>query len=163
MVLKLDVITLGAPEVRAARGFYATAFSPAIADDGDSVSLDLHGTGQLELSEMANLAAGVGAAPATSGFRGYLLTYTVNQPTEVKILMDAAVRSGAEVLKPAKKALFGSFSGVFRAPDGAIWKLVRPPTRTPDAQRKLRCRPRPPSSSASPRRRRPRSSTKPWA
>ncbi|MFI6803264.1 VOC family protein [Streptosporangium canum] len=124
MVLKLDVITLGAPKVPAARGFYATALSPAIAADGDSVSLDLHGTGHLELSETANLAADVGAAPATSGFRGYLLTYTVNQPAEVKTLMDAAARSGAEVLKPAKKALFGSFSGVFRAPDGAIWKLA---------------------------------------
>lgn len=124
MPLKLDVITLGTPEVHAARRFYATALSPTIADDGGSVNLDMHGTGQLELSVTERLAADAGAKPATSGFRGYLLTYIVNQPTEVKALMDAAVHSGAEVLKPAKKALFGSFSGVFRAPDGAIWKLA---------------------------------------
>ncbi|MEV4894558.1 hypothetical protein AB0K48_34755, partial [Nonomuraea sp. NPDC055795] len=124
MALKLDVITLGAPEVHAARRFYATALSPAIADDGGSVNLDLHGTGQLALSAAEKLAAAAGAKPSTSGFRGYLLTYTVSQPTEVKTLMDTAVHSGAEVLKPAKKALFGSFSGVFRAPDGAIWKLA---------------------------------------
>ncbi|MER5628205.1 VOC family protein [Streptosporangium sp. NPDC002544] len=124
MVLKPDVITLGAPEVHAARRFYATALSATIADDGDSVNLDMHGTGQLELSTTERLAADAGTRPATSGFRGYMLTYTVNQPTEVKTLMDAAVHSGAEVLKPAKKALFGSFSGVFRAPDGAIWKLA---------------------------------------
>ncbi|MFI7612680.1 glyoxalase [Nonomuraea terrae] len=98
MVLKVDVITLGAPEVRAARGFYATALSPAVA-------------------------------PATSGFRGCLLTCVVDQPTEVRTLMDAAVRSGAEVLKPAKKALFGAFSGVLRAPDGAIWKLAAATSR----------------------------------
>ncbi|MGW4797699.1 VOC family protein [Nonomuraea sp. NPDC004297] len=124
MVLELDVITLGAPEVPPARGFYATALSPAIADDGGSVNLDLHGTGQLALSTTDRLAADAGARPASSGFRGYLLTYTVSGPTEVKTLMDAAVSGGAEVLKPAKKALFGSFSGVFRAPDGAIWKLA---------------------------------------
>jgi uncharacterized protein len=124
MVLKLDVITLGAPEVHAASGFYAAAFSPAIADEGDSANLDMHGTGQLELSATGRLAADAGAEPATSGFRGYVLAYTVNQPTEVKTLMDAAVHGGAEVLRPAKKALFGSFSGVFRAPDGAVWKLA---------------------------------------
>jgi predicted lactoylglutathione lyase len=124
MVLKLDVITLGAPEVRAAREFYAAALSPAIADGDDSVNLDLHGTGQLALSATERLAADAGVSPVTSGFRGYLLTYTVNQPTEVRTLMDAAVHSGAEVLKPARKALFGSFSGVFRAPDGALWKVA---------------------------------------
>lgn len=38
--------------------------------------------------------------------------------------MQAAAEAGADVLKTAKKALFGSFSGVFRAPDGAIWKVA---------------------------------------
>ncbi|MFD2352077.1 hypothetical protein ACFSTC_26660 [Nonomuraea ferruginea] len=124
MGLTLDVITLGTPEVEAARRFYSTTLSPTVADDDDSVNLDLHGTGRLTLSAAERLAAGAGAQPAAPGFRGYVLTYVVNQPTEVKTLMDAAVRGGAEVLKPAKKALFGSFSGVFRAPDGAIWKLA---------------------------------------
>ncbi|WP_068927713.1 VOC family protein [Planobispora rosea] len=127
MHLTLDVIALGAPEVPAARGFYATVFSPAVTDGGDggdSVGLDLHGTAQFELSVTDRIAADTGADPATSGFRGYLLTSTFDQPTEVTTLMDAAARSGAQVLKPAKKALFGSFSGVFRAPDGALWKLA---------------------------------------
>ncbi|MGI5271772.1 VOC family protein [Nonomuraea sp. CA-218870] len=120
MALTLDVVTLGAPDVPAARRFYSTALSPAVADDDDSVNLDLHGTGRLTLSA----AEGLAAEPVAAGFRGYVLTCVVNQPTEVRTLMDAAVRGGAEVLKPAKKALFGSFSGAFRAPDGAIWKLA---------------------------------------
>ncbi|WP_220448006.1 VOC family protein [Nonomuraea diastatica] len=124
MVLTLDVVTLGAPEVPAAGTFYATALSPAVTGDGDAVSLDLHGTARLDVAATGSLAADAGADPVTSGFRGYLLTYTVNQPTEVRTLMDAAVRGGAEVVKPARKALFGSFSGVFRAPDGALWKLA---------------------------------------
>lgn len=59
-----------------------------------------------------------------AGFRGYVLTYTLNQPSEVRSVMEAAVATGAELLKPAKKALFGAFSGSFRAPDGSIWKLA---------------------------------------
>ncbi|MFI6510917.1 VOC family protein [Streptosporangium sp. NPDC050855] len=125
MNLTLDVITLWTPEVQSAGRFYATAFSCAVTgggddgddgDDGDPVNLDLHGTGRL--------AVEAGAEPAAPGFRGYLLTYVVDRPAGVRALMDAAVRGGAEVLKPARKALFGSFSGVFRAPDGAVWKPV---------------------------------------
>ncbi|TMR17458.1 bleomycin resistance protein [Nonomuraea turkmeniaca] len=124
MPLQLDVVALGAPEVDIARRFYTTAFSPAVTDDGDSAALDLHGTGQVALSVTECLATAAGTTPATSGFRGYVLTYTVNQPTEVKSVMEVAARGGAEVLKPAKKALFGSFSGAFQAPDGAIWKVA---------------------------------------
>ncbi|MFG1946275.1 VOC family protein [Nonomuraea sp. NPDC048826] len=124
MALTLDVITLGAPEVHAARTFYGTTFSPAIDDDDGSAHLDLHGAGRLTLTAADRLAADAGAEPAAPGFRGYVLNYVVDQPTEVKTLMDAAVRSGAKVLKPAKKILFGAFSGVFLAPDGAVWKLA---------------------------------------
>ncbi|GAA2986647.1 VOC family protein [Streptosporangium longisporum] len=135
MTLTLDVITLGVPEVRSAGRFYATALSCAVTGDrddgddsdagdagdvGDPVNLDLHGTGRLALSATGRLAA----EPAAPGFRGYLLTYVLDRPAEVRALMDAAVRGGAEVLKPARKALFGSFSGVFRAPDGSVWKPV---------------------------------------
>jgi hypothetical protein len=40
--------------------------------------------------------------------------------------LHAAVQSGAKVLKLARKGLFGGFSGVYQAPDGAIWKLAAP-------------------------------------
>ncbi|WP_043626779.1 VOC family protein [Nonomuraea candida] len=138
MPLKLDVVALGAPEVSAARRFYTTAFASAATDAGHSVHLDLHGTGQLALSATEDLAEAAGADAATSGFRGYVLTCTVGRPTEVRTLMETADRNGAEVLKPAKKALFGSFSGAFRAPDGAVWKVASatakdtgPPAATP--------------------------------
>lgn len=101
-----------------------SALSPAVTDQGESVGLDMHGAGRFALAAADVLAATAGVTPVTSGFRGYVLTYALDQPTEVKIVMDAAVHSGAEPLKPTKKALFGSFSGVFRAPDGAVWKLA---------------------------------------
>lgn len=128
MMLSLDVFTLGVPEVQAAHVFYTSVFSPTAADHGQYVNLDMRGTGQVALYGTEALAADADAdaEPATSGFRGYIVSYVVSQPSEVETLLEAAARSGAKVLKPAKKSLFGAFSAVFQAPDGAVWKLAAP-------------------------------------
>lgn len=131
-MLSLDVIALGVPEVQAARAFYASALSPAVANHGDYVGLDLHGTGEIGLlandalaeDAGANTGTDTGTASVTSGFRGYLMNVIVRQPNEVEALMDAAANGGAKVIKPAKKRLFGEFAAMFEAPDGSVWKLA---------------------------------------
>ncbi|WP_411109524.1 glyoxalase [Streptomyces sp. c-19] len=75
-------------------------------------------------------ASGLGAhvrlrasdAPST-GFRGFTLSLTVSQPADVRQITEAAVAAGATVLKPATKSFWG-YGGVFRAPDGTIWKVA---------------------------------------
>ncbi|CAM2888290.1 VOC family protein [Prescottella defluvii] len=118
MALSLDIVTIGTPQVDAAQNFYASAFSSPFIGDGDTARLDLHGTGQLAVHQAA---ADSGAIP---GFRGYVLSTIVDRPAEVRALLDAATARGATVVKPAKKALFGEFAAVYRAPDGTVWKLA---------------------------------------
>jgi catechol 2,3-dioxygenase-like lactoylglutathione lyase family enzyme len=60
----------------------------------------------------------------SSGFRGYTLSLIVAQPASVDAFLDAALQAGATPLKPAKKQFWGGYSGVLRAPDGAIWKIA---------------------------------------
>lgn len=124
MPLSVDIITLGVPEVAGARAFYASAFSVTTTDARHDANLDLHGTGQLALHQIGALAAACGTEPATSGFRGYVLSSIVEHPAQVKDLLEAAAADGATVIKPAKKQLFGEFTAVYQAPDGAVWKLA---------------------------------------
>ncbi|MFI0353309.1 VOC family protein [Actinomadura sp. 9N407] len=124
MALSLDIITLGVPQVEAARTFYASAFSSAATGDDHTAGLDLNGTGRLAVDQIEALATHAGTKPATSGFRGYVLSCIVDRPAEVKALLDTAAANGATVVKPAKKALFGEFAAVYQAPDGAVWKLA---------------------------------------
>ncbi|GAB3119244.1 glyoxalase [Streptomyces calidiresistens] len=126
MAFSLDVVNFGVPEPASAREFYAATLSPTVEDHDRYVDLDLNGAGHLALYDVEALAAEVGAGsePVAAGFRGYVMTFIVNQPTEVRSAVDTAVRGGAELLKPAKKALFGAFSGVYRTPDGAVWKVA---------------------------------------
>lgn len=124
MNLSLDTVALATPDLPAARAFYTTALAPTATDRGHAIDLDLPGAGRFSLTEAGTLAATAGVAPSTDGFRGFVLTYILTQPTEVSAVMAGAVQHGAELLKPAKKALFGSFSGALRTPDGAVWKLA---------------------------------------
>ncbi|MCC5580264.1 VOC family protein [Microtetraspora sp. AC03309] len=48
-------------------------------------------------------------------------------PLSVDIItlgVPAATAKGATVIKPARKQLFGEFTAVYQAPDGAVWKLA---------------------------------------
>ena len=96
----IDSVTLEVADLAAAEEFYASAFGPD-----------------------PRLRLRVGEAP-TSGFRGFTLSLLVAQPASVDDLFGTAVAAGAEQLKPAKKQLWGGYSGVLRAPDGTIWKVA---------------------------------------
>ncbi|KKK05153.1 glyoxalase [Micromonospora sp. HK10] len=59
----------------------------------------------------------------TSGFRGFVLSLVVSQPSTVDALVGAALAGGATALKPVKKSFWG-YGGVVQAPDGTIWKVA---------------------------------------
>ncbi|QLY31694.1 glyoxalase [Nocardia huaxiensis] len=59
----------------------------------------------------------------STGFRGFLLSLVVSQPSTVDSLVGTAVEAGFTVLKPAKKSLWG-YSAVVQGPEGTIWKIA---------------------------------------
>ena len=61
-------------------------------------------------------------APAT-GFRGFMLSLVVSQPSTVDNLIGTTLASGATTLKPAAKGFWG-YGGVVQDPGGAIWKVA---------------------------------------
>lgn len=95
----IEFVTLEVSDPAAAAVFYADAFG---------------------LGERLRLRAS--AAP-TTGFRGFILSLVVSQPSLVDSLVGTALAAGATTLKPAKKSFWG-YGGVVQAPDGAIWKIA---------------------------------------
>jgi predicted lactoylglutathione lyase len=95
----IDSVILEMPDPAIGANFYAAAF-----ELGDKV--------RVRASE----------AP-TNGFRGFILSLVVSQPSTVDSLVGAALDAGATTLKPAKKSFWG-YGGVVQAPDGAIWKIA---------------------------------------
>ncbi|MGO4617210.1 glyoxalase [Nocardia sp. 2YAB30] len=95
----IESVILEVPDTAAASSFYDAAFGL-----GDKV--------RVRASE----------AP-TTGFRGFILSLVVSQPSTVDSLIGTALDAGATTLKPAKKSFWG-YGGVVQAPDGAIWKVA---------------------------------------
>ena len=128
MTLSIDAVTLGVPDLEAAKAFYSNGFGlPVLADHGGFVSLGLgpHAA-PLSLYGTEALAYDAQADPTGSGFRGFTISYLVDQPAAVDLLAERATAAGAQVIKPAKKSLWGGYSAVVQAPDGALWKLATP-------------------------------------
>jgi predicted lactoylglutathione lyase len=63
------------------------------------------------------------AASTTSGFRGFAPSLILAQPADVDALYSRALESGAEVLKPVVKSLWG-YGGSLRAPEGTVWQIA---------------------------------------
>ncbi|MFI6169165.1 glyoxalase [Nocardia sp. NPDC051052] len=95
----IEVVTLEVPDTAAATAFYAAAFG---------------------LGDQLRIRA---AEAPTTGFRGYILSLVVSQPSTVDSLIGTALDAGATTVKPAKKSFWG-YGGVVQAPDGAIWKIA---------------------------------------
>ncbi len=96
----IESVTLEVPDPAAAEAFYAAAFGL-----GDKVGLR------------------ASQAP-TTGFRGFMLSLVVSQPSTVDSLIGTALAGGATTLKPAAKGFWG-YGGVVQDPGGALRQQVR--------------------------------------
>jgi uncharacterized protein len=81
------------------------------------------GSSTLALYGWEALAEDAGVAPDSSGFRAFTLSYIVEQGEHVDAIMDRAQRPGAKIGKPARRAIWGGYSGYFSDPDGYLWKV----------------------------------------
>jgi uncharacterized glyoxalase superfamily protein PhnB len=95
----IQSLILEADDPAAASTFYKTAF-----DLGDQLTVRAADT-------------------PSSGFGGFTLSLIVAQPADVDALASAALDAGATPVKPVKKSFWG-YGGVFRAPDGSLWKVA---------------------------------------
>lgn len=95
----LDQVTLEVPDPAAANAFHTAALGIGAA-----------------------VAARASDAP-TTGFRGFVLSLVVSQPSTVDELVGAALDRGATSVKPVAKSFWG-YGGVVAAPDGTIWMIA---------------------------------------
>jgi catechol 2,3-dioxygenase-like lactoylglutathione lyase family enzyme len=131
MNTQINAITLGAKDVDRARKFYGESLRcPIQKDEGEFVALSLGaGSSTLALYDWDALAADAGVAPTGIGFRRFTLSYIVDSADKVDEVMAAAARAGGEITKPARRAMWGGYSGYFTDPDGYHWKVASPSGR----------------------------------
>lgn len=122
----VNTVTLGVEDVQRAKRFYIEGFGcPLDMDAGEFAALSLgEGSSSLALYQREALAKDAGVDSDGSGFQGLTLSYIAESAEQVDLVIAAAVRAGATVAKPARRAVWGGYSGHVTDPDGFLWKVA---------------------------------------
>jgi len=121
---KISLITLGVTDLGRALRFYRDGLGfPVHMETPEVVFFALEGTWLAVWSREA-LAADVGVPNAGSGFGGFSLAHNVASREEVDSVLATAVAAGARLVKPAREAEWGGYTGYFADPDGFPWEVA---------------------------------------
>ncbi len=126
---RLDLITLGVPDLDAARRFYVDGlgWEPVWEVPGEIVFLQVNHGLLLALWSDHALERDVAAdspAPVTPGPPRLSLAQIVATEDEVRKALDRAAAAGGTVLKPPQRGDFGGFHGYFADPAGFRWEIA---------------------------------------
>ncbi|TMK96535.1 MAG: hypothetical protein E6G40_11325, partial [Actinobacteria bacterium] len=80
------------------------------------------------------LAEDADVAADGRGFRGVTLAYNVRTEERVDEVLAEAKRAGGSIVKPARRAEWGGYSGYFADPDGHLWEVATGATKLPVAE-----------------------------
>ena len=124
MEQRVSIITLGVKDLNQSRIFYERlGWRISSASNEGIVFFEASGMA-LALYPRSELAADANVAPEGSGFGGVTLAYNTRDREEVDALLAEAEKAGAKLLKPAREALWGGYSGYFSDPDGFLWEVA---------------------------------------
>jgi catechol 2,3-dioxygenase-like lactoylglutathione lyase family enzyme len=121
---RISIVCLGVADLERSVRFYRDGLGlPARGGSPEIAFFSLRGA-WLSLYPRESLAEDAQTSAEGSGFRGFTLAHNVASRAEVDRVLDEAVHAGAELVKPAKDATWGGYSGYFADPDGFLWEVA---------------------------------------
>jgi uncharacterized protein len=124
---RLTLITLGVSDVARARKFYEVLGFKAGRASEETVTFFPAGGVVLALYGRAALAEDATVTDSKPGFSGVALAHNARSEAEVEAVLTEAVAAGAKLIKSARKAFWGGYSGYFTDPDGHLWEVAYNP------------------------------------
>jgi uncharacterized protein len=115
---------LGVKDLGTAKRFYVDGFGWKPAFENKEIIFFQTGGMIFALFLRDHLAADFQMDSATFGHAAMALAYNVRTKREVNPLIERAVAAGATILKPAREASWGGYSGYVADPDGFAWEVA---------------------------------------
>ena len=124
METRISLVTLGVTDLARSTAFYRDGLGlPATEDFPGIVFFKLKGA-WLSLYPREDLAADATVPSGGQGFRGITLAHNVGSKEEVDAVLKQAESAGARIVKTARDADWGGYSGYFADPDGHLWEIA---------------------------------------
>ena len=124
MEQRLSLVTLGVSNLGRSRAFYERlGWKPSTAGGEEVVFFQLGGIA-LALFPRTALAEDAMIHEIGSGFGGVALAHNVRSRAEVDSVLAEAAAAGAKILKAARAAPWGGYSGYFADLDGYPWEVA---------------------------------------
>jgi catechol 2,3-dioxygenase-like lactoylglutathione lyase family enzyme len=124
MEQRISVVTLGVQDLARSRRFYVDGLGWKPAFENKEIIFFQTGGMVFALFLRDGLAADFQSDPKEFGKSAMALGYNVRSQQEVDPLMARAAAAGAAILKPARRASWGGYSGYFADPDGFAWEVA---------------------------------------
>jgi uncharacterized protein len=124
MEQRISLVTLGVKDLAASRRFYVDGLGWKPSFENEEIIFFQAGGMIFALFLRDRLAADFDADPRTFGRAAMALAYNVRARNEVDPLLKRAEDAGATILKQAREASWGGYSGYFADPDGFAWEVA---------------------------------------
>jgi uncharacterized protein len=124
MEQRISIVTLGVKDLAASKRFYVDGLGWKPAFENKEIIFFQTGGMIFALFLRNELAKDFEADAAMFGRAAMALAHNVRTKAEVGPLMKRATDAGATILKPAREASWGGYSGYFADPDGFAWEVA---------------------------------------
>ena len=121
---RISIVTLGVKNLESSKKFYVGGLGWKPAFENQEIIFFQTGGMVFALFLRDQLAADFQADPATFGRAAIALAFNVREKSQVDPLLQRAVAAGAKILKPAREASWGGYSGYFADPDDFAWEVA---------------------------------------
>jgi hypothetical protein len=125
---RITLVTLGVESVDESVRFYADGLGFPMRDreaDSDVAFFTLEGA-WLSVYPREKLAEDATVADEGTGFSGVTVAHNVSSPEAVDSVLAEAEAAGGRIVKPARDAFWGGYSGYFADPDDHLWEVASP-------------------------------------
>lgn len=121
---RISMLTLGVEDLERSRRFYCDGLGLPARPSSDEIAFFETGSTWLALYPREALAADANVSPEGSGFPRFAIAHNVPTREDVDRVLVEAQAAGAALVKLAKDAAWGGYSGYFADPDGFLWEVA---------------------------------------